>query len=82
MSRRIFGGSLKFPFEFGVPVRIEFENEALAVPQRGFVRGGEWVITFAERMNRTHKVKWRFGIGHAPDAGLWKFVSGGNCDGG
>src|SRR6266498_267953 len=31
LSRRIFGGSFKFPFEFDVPVRIEFENEALAV---------------------------------------------------
>src|SRR5438552_14188274 len=30
-SRRIFCGSFKFPFEFGATVRIEFENEALAV---------------------------------------------------
>ena len=31
LSRRIFGGSFKFPFEFGVTIRIELENEALAV---------------------------------------------------
>src|SRR6266498_4589190 len=31
LSRRIFGGSFKFPFEFGMTIRIELENEALAV---------------------------------------------------
>src|SRR6516165_8224869 len=30
-SRGVFGGSFKFPFEFGAAIRIEFENEALAV---------------------------------------------------
>ena len=30
-SRRILGGSFKFPFVVGAMIRIEFENEALAV---------------------------------------------------
>src|SRR5207248_7994588 len=31
LSQRIFCGSFKFPFEFDVTIRIEFENEAFAV---------------------------------------------------
>src|ERR1051326_6675768 len=72
LSARIPRRSLKLLLEFAVPGRVEFKHKPVAVFQRSLVRCGQWIILLTKRVNRADEIKWRRGIGHAPDTALRK----------
>ncbi len=65
LSGWVFGGRLRFVFEFGLPGWIKFEEETLGSFQR--CRIWSRLILSTERMDGAQKIEWGFCVSYAPN---------------